>query len=138
MARKTILVADDSKTVRIQLQRLLSDAGYDVRLAQDGREAVDMVRTEQTDLVILDIQMPAMDGYEACDRILQLPAVDSNLRIIFLTSDRGCHLEQLGRQFGSYLRKPIDGTVLLSTISRLLNDVQSRDESESTVTSGTV
>lgn len=120
MAQFKILVADDSRTIRTLTQRLLSDAGYEVVLAENGREAVELMRDERPHLVILDIQMPVMDGYEACENILQLPEVNSNLRIIFLTSERGCHLDQLGKQFGAYLPKPLDSRLLLSTVQHLL------------------
>lgn len=120
MAEIKILVADDSKTIRILTERLLSQAGYRVIMAENGQEALELTRIEKPHLVILDIQMPVMDGYEACDKILQLPEVTSTMRIIFLTCERGCHLDQLGRQFGAYLPKPLDGELLLSTIRHLL------------------
>ncbi|MEM7477577.1 MAG: response regulator, partial [Planctomycetota bacterium] len=63
-----ILVADDSRTVRIYVQRALTRAGYEVILSCDGVEAVELARKHSPDLAILDIQMPEMDGYTACEK----------------------------------------------------------------------
>lgn len=122
MAQIKILIADDSRTIRNLTQRFLGEAGYQVILAENGKEAVELTCSERPCLVILDIQMPVMDGYEACEKILQLPDINPNLRIIFLTSERGCHLDQLGREFGAYLPKPLDRKQLLSTVDRLLGE----------------
>jgi CheY-like chemotaxis protein len=119
MANRTVLVADDSQTVRVLTQRALRAAGYEVFLAENGQEAVALAGLHRPQVIILDIQMPIMDGYEACDRILGLPNNAKQLRIIFLTSERGQQLEQLGRQFGAYLPKPFNEQLLLSTIQAL-------------------
>lgn len=120
MSQVRILVADDSRTIRVLTERLLSSAGFDVILAENGCQAIELAEEYKPQLVILDIQMPVMDGYEACDRILRLPDVSPGLRIIFLTSERGCHLDQLGKQFGAYLPKPLDSELLLQTVQNLL------------------
>ncbi len=111
-----ILVADDSRAVRLCLHRTLSAAGFEVFVACDGLEAVHMARKVEPDLVILDIQMPEMDGYAACDQILQ----DGPLPIVFLTRDLAPHLKSLGDQLGAYLPKPADDETLLKTIRDLL------------------
>ena len=65
MHQAKILAADDSRTIRALVSRTLSGAGFDVTLASDGLEAVEFARRDHPDLVILDIQMPHMDGYTA-------------------------------------------------------------------------
>ena len=69
--KKTILVADDERMLRKALHRVLSRAGYDVLLASDGQEAVQLFseHEERIDLVILDMNMPRMNGVEACRAI---------------------------------------------------------------------
>ena len=69
--RKTILVVDDDENQRLLYQEVLTDEGYDVLVAKDGKEALEQVEQETPDLVILDIIMPEMDGVEAMTRILR-------------------------------------------------------------------
>ncbi|MCA9125785.1 MAG: response regulator [Planctomycetales bacterium] len=119
MQHAKILVADDSGTIRLCLKRALQSAGYEVFLACDGLEAVRVAREVDIDLAILDIQMPEMDGYTACEQILR----DGVLPIIFLTRDVAPHLSTLGDQLGAYLPKPADDKTLLKTVRNLLQRV---------------
>lgn len=120
MQQPKILVADDSRSVRAILRRTLTAAGYDVILASDGLEAVRSAQRDQPDLVILDIQMPEMDGYTACQEILALEQMSSGIPIVFLTRDTARHLNLLGTQLGAYLPKPVSDERLLSTVGQLL------------------
>lgn len=120
MEKAVILIADDSQTVRLLTQRALQSAGYLVQAAKNGAEAVALAAEHHPQVVILDIQMPVMDGYEACDRILQLTENASQMRIIFLTCEQGSQLDQLGKQYGAYLPKPFNCDSLLATVERLL------------------
>lgn len=122
MGKAQILIADDSQTVRLLSQRALQAAGYQVLVAKDGAEAVALAAEHHPQVVILDIQMPVMDGYEACDRILKLAGHASQMRIIFLTCEQGSQLDQLGKQYGAYLPKPLNSNLLLTTVDRLLNE----------------
>lgn len=120
MHQSKILVADDSRTMRAVVRKALSAAGYDVTLAADGREAIEFARRDRPDLVILDIQMPEMDGYTACDEILALGDRPTQLPIIFLTKDDAKHLSALGSELGAYLHKPVTDEQLVSTVEKLL------------------
>lgn len=121
MSAQKILLADDSRTIRALVRRPLAAYGYDVILASDGREAVQLARRENPDLVILDIQMPEMDGYGACQEILSLNETLATVPIIFLTKMQARHLETLGHDLGAYLQKPVDDELLLETVGRLLS-----------------
>ena len=121
MHQAKILVADDSRTIRAIVRRTLAAAGFDVTLACDGREAVQLARRDHPDLVILDIQMPEMDGYAACEEILALENQCPELPIIFLTNDKAKHLAALGSELGAYLQKPVCEGTLLSTVRSLLH-----------------
>ena len=121
MSAQKILLADDSRTIRAVVRRPLSAHGYDVILASDGREAVQLARRENPDLVILDIQMPEMDGYAACEEILALNEHLSTVPVIFLTKMKAQHLEKLGHDLGAYLQKPVANDLLLETVARLLS-----------------
>src|SRR5215813_10741269 len=81
----TILVVDDSPTSRMAVTRLLRDEGYRMMVAGDGEEALNLVQAEQPDVVIADILMPLMDGYEFARRLRADPAV-GRTPIIFHTA----------------------------------------------------
>lgn len=66
---KKILIADDDDNIRLYLEKNLADAGYKVVQASDGEETMRMVQSERPDLVLLDLYMPKMHGYEVCKRI---------------------------------------------------------------------
>lgn len=80
----TILVADDSASIREFCRQELEAEGYRVLLARDGEEAVDLVQSERPDLAILDIWMPRVNGLEAIERIA---AIDPSLRVILFTNN---------------------------------------------------
>lgn len=120
MPQAKILAADDSRTIRALVCRTLTAAGFDVTLACDGLEAVQFARRDHPDLVILDIQMPYMDGYMACEQILALEDRCADLPIIFLTKDTAQHLGALGEQLGAYLPKPVTEETLVETVRVLL------------------
>lgn len=69
--RKNVLVADDNPKIREQARRLLDEAGYNVLLAHDGAEALRMVREEHPDLVVLDLLMPTMTGFDVLRAVLE-------------------------------------------------------------------
>jgi DNA-binding response OmpR family regulator len=124
MPRSRILVVDDSHTLRVQLSRTLSRAGYDVRLAADGAEAMSKMREEPPDLLILDIQMPDMDGYGVCQELKRMGTPWNELPIIFLTSIESRALDLLGSAMGAYLRKPIGDAELLGTVADFVGPMQ--------------
>ena len=119
MSKSKILVVDDSRTIRNAVKRTLVTAGYDVICASNGHEAIDLLNDE-FDLMILDINMPGLDGFEVCEQLKSSDVNMQNLPIIFLTSDDSHALELLGRQFGAYLQKPVSSEVLVSAVKEQL------------------
>ena len=107
LSGKKILVVDDSRTIRTLLQQLLTQAGYEVVLAGDGDEGLRLVAVERPDLLILDIQMPGMDGYTLCQSVKQMDEPWCSLPVIFITSLESNALSLLGNQMGAYLKKPL-------------------------------
>lgn len=85
MLEEKILIVDDSAETLQQMQELLTQVGYNVATCNSGEEALDYLDKERVDLVLLDINMPSLNGYEVCLRIRQRYALD-DLPIIFLTS----------------------------------------------------
>ena len=118
MRTSRILVADDSRAVRICVERILTKSGFEVILACNGVEAVELTRKHAPELVILDIIMPEMDGYSACEKILS----DRTIPILFLTKDPGQHLSILGDQLGAYLPKPVEERELVSVVHSLIHE----------------
>ena len=122
-----ILVADDSRTLRTLVKRTLLSAGHEVVMATDGQEAVDCVREERPELLILDIEMPCMDGYAVCQELQAMGEPWAHIPIIFLTKVQAQALNVLAAQLGAYLSKPFESDSLLSTVAKLVPPVEQPD-----------
>lgn len=120
MSETKILVADDSKTVRTIVHTLLTEAGYDVVLAADGIQALELARAHRPSLAILDIVMPGLDGYAVCEELLEMGSPWCEMPIVFLTSVKSQALKVLGSEYGAYMNKPVDAGQLLDTIETQL------------------
>ena len=118
MSTQTVLVVDDSCTVRTKIDRILRQAGFNVLLADDGEKALEMLKQEP-DVLILDIIMPGMDGYDVLEQMKKLDESYARLPVLFLTSMDNQALRLLGREYGAYLQKPVEETNLLNTINNL-------------------
>ncbi len=116
-----ILVVEDSMTQAVQLEYFLSRMGYDVSVAETGESALSMMEDFIPDLVISDIVMPGMDGYELCRRIRENPAL-SAVPVILLTSlsEPGDVLRGLKSGASNFVTKPYDEDFLLSRIRHVL------------------
>ncbi len=117
-----IVVAEDEKDIRDLLVFILELAGHQVVAVSDGQQAVEAVRREGPDLVILDVRMPRMDGYDAC-RILKQDPETAHIPVIFLSA-RGQDSEvQTGLEAGAekYIVKPFSPEELLSEIAPFVN-----------------
>jgi chemotaxis protein histidine kinase CheA len=119
--RPLVLVVDDSITVRKVSERLLSAHGMDVALARDGYEALSLLEEQRPDVVLLDVEMPHMDGYELAQR-LRGDLRHRDLPIIMVTSRAGAkHREQAARSgVDVYIGKPYEESDLLERIHELL------------------
>lgn len=118
---KTILVVDDEQDIVDLISYNLSKEGYRVVTASNGTQAVEMTRSEHPDLVILDIMMPGMDGFEVCRTIRQDPST-TGIAIMFLTAKSGEIDQILGLELGAddYLQKPISPRVLIARVKTIL------------------
>ena len=115
MARRTILVADDDPHIRKIVRFALERDGYDVVQAEDGREALDAVKSYDPDLIVLDVTMPKMDGTDVCRELRQ----DKNdVPIIFLSS-RNEEIDRIvGLELGGddYVTKPFSPRELVARV----------------------
>ena len=116
-----VMVVDDSVTVRKVSSRLLERNGRDVLLAKDGAEAVQMLQTHKPDVMLLDIEMPRMDGFELAT-IIRHDDHLKDLPIIMITSRTGEKHRERAAQIGvnQYMGKPYNEVDLLESISALL------------------
>lgn len=118
MAAK-ILVVDDSKLVTDIVKMRLEMYGYEVHLAHSGEDALASISTEVPDLMVLDVQMPGMDGYEVCRRLRENPKLD-DLLIIMLTSSEDKNAA-FDAGVDDYLNKDIDLLNLPNRVKQLLD-----------------
>jgi signal transduction histidine kinase/DNA-binding response OmpR family regulator len=134
---KSILVVDDDSNIRSLLQQELTEAGYVVRLAEDGRKALTLIREETPGLVILDVMMPEMNGFDVAAVLKNDPAtMDIPIIILSIVEDK-----ERGFRLGvdRYLTKPIDTASLFREVDTLLGQGKSKkkvmvvDEDASTV-----
>ena len=115
-----ILVADDNPLNCRLAVLMLEKAGHAIDVVEDGAAAIEAVRTGQYDLVLMDVQMPGVDGLEATRRIRRLEVAQAGVPVIAITAnamagdDRRC----LDAGMNDYVTKPIDRARLLSTVAR--------------------
>src|SRR5467141_487577 len=112
--RPIVLVVDDMPANRELLEGHLDELGYDVRQARDGVEALEAVAAEEPDLVLLDIDMPRLDGISVCERLKSHPT-RRLIPIVILTAsnDRGTRLRGIAAGADDFLSKPFDAKELL-------------------------
>ena len=115
-----ILVVDDSPGIVEAVQQLLNDEGYQVRTAANGRDALLRVKDHMPDVILLDLMMPIMDGWEFAARLKRLPG-GKNPRILLLSAVRGLELEADGTRADDYLGKPFTVEDLLGKVSWAIN-----------------
>jgi chemosensory pili system protein ChpA (sensor histidine kinase/response regulator) len=123
-SNQKVLVADDSVSIRQSLHQTLSHAGYTVTVARDGMEALEQLLENPPDLLLLDIEMPNLNGYDLLSIIRTLsPSPQlARLKIVMLTSRSSPKHEQRSLELGAhaYLSKPCPQDVMLETFARLL------------------
>ena len=118
--KPTILCVDDTPTNLMLLNKLLAEH-YQVRLVNSGHKALEFFRQQTADLVLLDVMMPEMDGYEVCRRLREQPST-RNLPILFITAKNTAEDEQDALSAGAndFITKPINPKVLLARIANHL------------------
>jgi len=118
--KQLICVVEDEAT-NAELIRLMLEDDYDVCIARTGREAIDMIRARQPALVLLDIVLPDMNGYQVCEA-LQKNSQTSEIPVIFVTGLEDKDSESLGLELGAmdYVVKPVVADIVKARIERVL------------------
>ena len=117
---RKVLIVDDEPNIVTALEFLLRRSGYDVRLAVNGAEALEQVDAWQPDVVLLDIMMPGMSGYEVCQKMRERPEL-ARIKIVMLSA-KGSEAEiNKGMSLGAdlYVTKPFSTQELVATVDRL-------------------
>jgi len=121
MAKKKLLVADDNANIRKVVKMGFESLGYTVISAEDGQQALELIRSERPDLVILDVMMPEKSGYDVCAEM----KADAELRaipVVMLTAKNLEEDQYWGRELGAdeYITKPYDPEELERAVERIL------------------
>ena len=121
MAKQKILIVEDEESLLKLESILLTSKGYDVRGVANGQEALDAIAEEKPDLVLLDIMLPEIDGFEVCQRIKEDPET-KNIPVIMLTAKKSREDMARGEKVGAdwYITKPFKSVMVIETIQRFL------------------
>ncbi len=121
MARYTVLIADDDAGLRRLLSATLANPDFALLLAADGLEALRLAREHLPDVVVLDVVMPGLNGFDVCEALKADPQT-SHARVILLTALQGPQERARGQQAGAdaFLTKPFSPVELLDKLYQLL------------------
>lgn len=118
---KQVLIVDDEPNIVISLEFLMQQAGYDVHVARTGEEAIEMISRLEPDLILLDIMLPGIDGFEICQWVREHPEWD-RIKIIMLTA-KGRDVD-IAKGFAlganAYITKPFSTRDLMAEVRRVL------------------
>lgn len=123
MSAKKILLVDDSSTMLLMEQMVLNSSGYQILTAKDGEAGIRAAQAHRPDLILLDVVMPKMDGFETCRQLRAQEATRETPIVLVTTRSEAANIEK-GFSCGcnDYLTKPINNNELLSKVKHLLGD----------------
>ncbi len=121
----SILVVDDEENAREGLSKILSKEGYRVETASNGKEAIDNLKRQRYDLVITDMRMPLMDGFEV---LREIKKMDENIGVIMITAygEVESYLEAMNMGAFEYINKPVRVNELKRVITKVLEARQKK------------
>ena len=123
MSKKKILLVDDSTTMLLMERMVLGNGGYQLLTARDGEEAVRTALSDTPDLILLDVVMPRMDGFEVCRKLRSHDRTRQTPIIMVTTRGEESHVEEGFRSgCNDFVIKPINGLELLTKIKNLLGE----------------
>ena len=118
---KKILIVDDEPDILKVVTFRVKKLEYEVVTATNGQEALDLIQKEEPDLILLDIELPVMNGYEVCQRVKTNEKL-KHIPIIFLTASSASKIAEKVKEFNAddYLIKPFDSEELLKKIKNFI------------------
>ncbi len=121
MPKKKILLVDDSATVLLMEKMILAKGPYDLVVAKDGQEGVEKAAAEKPDLILMDVMMPRLTGFEACKKI-RAHGPTARIPVILVTTRGEEESMKQGFEAGcnAYVTKPINGADLLAKVRGLV------------------
>lgn len=121
-----ILIADDEENIVMSLEFLMEQAGYHVRVAHTGQAALSVIQEWKPDLVLLDVMMPQMSGYDICQRVRQHPELQATKIVMLTAKGREAEVTK-GKALGAdaYITKPFSTKALLADVQRMLENDES-------------
>ena len=120
-----ILIVDDEPNIVVPLQFLMEQKGYQVRIAENGEAAIEAIETFKPDLVLLDIMLPGINGFEVCQTIRDNKDL-GNIKIVLVTAlGREIDMEK-GIALGAdaYITKPFSNTEIVDRVRELLKELE--------------
>ncbi len=117
-----ILVVDDDPDILEALSEILEAEGFEIRRARNGKEALERLEPDSPQLILLDLMMPVMDGWEFAQRMRQKPAAISSIPLIVLSADRNVGNKATDIGAVGYLAKPFELNDLLEMVRRALKE----------------
>jgi two-component system response regulator MprA len=121
--RARVLVVDDDEMIRDLLGYALEDAGYDVRLAADGREALDALAAWHADAIVLDLMMPRLDGWGFCAEQRRRPAI-ADIPVIVLSAVRDLNARTADLAAAAVLAKPFELDALFAALQAAVSPAE--------------
>lgn len=123
--KKKILLVDDSATILMMERMILTKFPYDVVTAADGEQAIALALAEKPDLILMDVVMPKMNGFDACRRLREIESLRATPIIMVTTRGEMTNIES-GYRSGcnDYLTKPINSVELLAKIRNYLEEAR--------------
>ncbi len=123
--KKRILIVDDEPNIIVPLEFLMQQNNFDVETAGTGEKALELIASWKPDLILLDIMLPGMDGYEVCQKIRQEKELN-NIKIVFLSAmARSIDIAKgMGLAADDYITKPFATDFVVSKVKGLLDPNQ--------------
>ncbi len=120
---KKILIVDDEPSIIVPVQFLMEQNGYDVMVAFSGEEAMEIIAEKKVDLILLDIMLPVIDGFEVCQRVRENPQWNK-IKIILLTALGSDANVEKGLALGAdaYITKPFSNVDIVEKVKELLEN----------------